>query len=155
VSAGILPRPRDLPKLTAVRHPTTQKILTEPAEAIVLTTEHFASELSKATPETLPIPPWEDPNNPDTYELKPHTPSHSPLSQSLENILTRNHYTIAVQGSSQGKAPGPDTIPNEIIKNLPEEVHNIIFDLFTLMARLNYTPQEWCRSDTCLLYKPH
>jgi len=33
-----------------------------------------------------------------------------------------------------GKAPGPDTLPNEVIKFLPEKAHDVIFSLFTIRA---------------------
>ena len=32
-----------------------------------------------------------------------------------------------------GKAPGPDGIPNELLKHLPEGVHQAIHKLFILM----------------------
>ncbi len=49
---------------------------------------------------------------------------------------------MACQRASTGKAPGPDTIPNEVIKFLPEKAHDVIYSLFTIMAKHSYTPQK-------------
>ena len=38
---------------------------------------------------------------------------------------------------------------------LPESTHTLIYNLFQIMAQHNYTPKAWCRSATCLLYKPN
>jgi hypothetical protein len=61
---------------------------------------------------------------------------------------------MVCQRASTGKAPVPDTLPNEIIKYLPEKAHDIIFTIFTLMAKHSYTPTKWCTSTTKLIYKP-
>ena len=55
---------------------------------------------------------------------------------------------------AEGKAPGPDGINNEILRNLPDRMHSIIFELFTILYEHEYTPPAWCRSATCLIFKP-
>jgi hypothetical protein len=52
-----------------------------------------------------------------------------------------------------GKAPGPDGIPNEIIKFLPPATRSALFSLLSLVAHKAYTPHEWCHSTTCLLHE--
>ncbi len=47
----------------------------------------------------------------------------------------------ACHRAAAGKAPGPDAIPNEILKYLPESAHGLIYHLFRLMAKHNYTPK--------------
>jgi hypothetical protein len=69
--------------------------------------------------------------------------------------MTNNHYDRAINRAPSGKAPGPDAITNKLIKHLPEEAHTLIYILFQLMTKHNYTPREWCKSATCLLYKPN
>ena len=49
---------------------------------------------------------------------------------------------MARQRASTGKAPGPDTIPNEVIKFLPDQAHDIIYSLFTIMVKHKYTPKK-------------
>ena len=55
----------------------------------------------------------------------------------------------------EGKPPGPDAITNELVKHLPEAAHTLLYKLFQIMAKYNYTPKEWCRSATCLSYTPN
>ncbi len=62
---------------------------------------------------------------------------------------------MAYQKASIGKAPGPDALPNEIIKFLLDTAHDLIFTLFQLMARHSYTPKKWCVSATKLTNKPN
>ena len=62
---------------------------------------------------------------------------------------------MARQRASTGKAPGPDTIPDEVIKFLPEKAHDVIYSLFTIMAKNSYTPKKWCTSAAKLIYKPN
>jgi len=62
---------------------------------------------------------------------------------------------MACQRASTGKAPGPDTIPNEVNKFLPEKAHDVIYSLFTIMAKKRCNPQKWCTSATKLIYKPN
>ena len=70
----------------------------------------------------------------------------------MTNISQKSHYNREVSRAPPGKAPGPDAITNELIENLPDDVHPLVCTLFQTMAKHNYTPKEWCRSATCLLY---
>jgi hypothetical protein len=54
----------------------------------------------------------------------------------MDQHLTKSHYITACQRATPRKAPGPDTISNKIIKNLPDAAHDMIFHLFPLMAKL-------------------
>ncbi len=100
-----------------------------------------------------PTPPWQDPLNPDPYtNLKPNTPTRQ---HTIDYYLTKNHYADACHKASAGKAPGLDAIPNEILKHLPEPMHDLIYLLFRFMAKYSYTPKKWCTSATKLIYKPN
>jgi cation transport regulator ChaB len=46
---------------------------------------------------------------------------------------------MACQRASSVNAPGPDALPNEIIKFLPDTAHDLIFQLFKIMAKRSYT----------------
>jgi hypothetical protein len=70
------------------------------------------------------------------------------------HYLTRSHYTFACHKASAGKAPGPNIIPNEIFKCLRKSAHDLIFQVFKIIAKHNYTPQKWCTRATKLIYKP-
>ena len=108
------------------------------------------------------LSPWNDTQNPDCFDLKPHpeTVTHVPGTPAvtLLGYLTRGHYDQALRRTAQGKASGPDGIPNEVLTHLPREVHDLIYSLSQktqIMAENHYTPTAWCRSATCLIYKPN
>ncbi|KAK9785680.1 hypothetical protein WJX73_006043 [Symbiochloris irregularis] len=54
---------------------------------------------------------------------------------------------------SNNKAPGPDQVANELIKNLPEELLETIHTLYILMYVTATTPQHFKESSTILLHK--
>ncbi len=88
----------------------------------------------------------------DAFELRnlredPQFPSQ--LASNL-NIET---YDQAVKQLKNGKAPGPEGIPNELLKHLPEDIHNCIYHMFTLMWKTGCTPTSWKTSNTVLLDK--
>jgi hypothetical protein len=87
--------------------------------------------------------------------MHPPTHIHSYPQETLDTYITKSHYDRAISRAPPGKAPGPDAITNELIKHLLEATHIPIFTLFQLMAKHNHTPREWCKSATCLLYKPN
>jgi hypothetical protein len=82
-----------------------------------------------------------------------HTNPHSP--ETLDTYITKSRYDRAINRAPPGKAPGPYEITNELIKHLPEDAHTLIYTLFQLMAKHNYTPRQWCKNATCLIYKPN
>jgi hypothetical protein len=51
------------------------------------------------------------------------------------------------------KAPGPNGIPNEVVKFLALATRSALYYLLFLLAHKAYTPPEWCRNTTCLLRK--
>ena len=51
------------------------------------------------------------------------------------------------------KCAGPDGIANELLKHLPEEAHQAIHRLFTLMWMTGHTPTSWKEACTILLHK--
>ena len=152
VEAGLLPKAGTLPHLDSVN--TRYGSTDDPAEVIDTVHAFFERELRKATPEEPGPPPWENENEPDPFQLRPHTLPRNDVA-SFTQLLQRQHYDRAVARLAAGKAPGPDGIPNEVIKHLPQQAHDAIFRLFTQMGALGYTPRAWCKSVTCLIYKPN
>ena len=87
----------------------------------------------------------DQPQNPDNFEVTPQTQDKTPHpTQTLDTYITRGHYDRATTRAPEGKAPGPDAITNEIVKHLPEATHTLIFTLFRIMAKHNYTPIARC-----------
>ena len=81
----------------------------------------------------------------------PPTPLISPSM--FEGQITPQRYTKCLHRLANGKAPGPDNIPAEILKALPAPFHDALILLFQGMALEGYTPPEWTTSRTCLIYK--
>ena len=51
------------------------------------------------------------------------------------------------------KTPGPDEIPNELLKHLRASMQDAIHQLFILMWMTSTTPHAWKQSETILLHK--
>ena len=54
---------------------------------------------------------------------------------------------------AKNKAPGPDSIPNELLQALPMRLKEAMRQLFVVMWLIGHTPDEWKVSKTVLLYK--
>ena len=56
------------------------------------------------------------------------------------------------------KTPGPDKIPNDILKNMPPKFHKLLLLFFTHCYKQKQIPESWKTNLTVLLYKkgnPH
>jgi ribonuclease HI len=124
--------------------------------------DYFASVFSPtfgctgAEPDSAP-PPWEvpDPDIPETLRLLTSHSDTRPQDRPdlWKQIMDRGNYDYCVRHLANNKAPGPDGIPNELLRWLPEDVHTAIHGLLAQMYRTAYIPQEWCESVTVLLHK--
>ena len=54
ISAGLLPRARNQPKVITLRHPLTNTIYNTPQDGIDIVTTHYTKEQQRATPDHLP-----------------------------------------------------------------------------------------------------
>ena len=90
--------------------------------------------------------------DPYTIETKVGEPLYGKVSI-LDRIRCPEMFSARVRRLSNNKRPGPDGIPNELIKHLPDELHLAIHNLFVLMWMTGTTPQSWKESSTILLHK--
>ena len=98
--------------------------------------------------------PWERPENPDNFKLElPPDLADPRTSDLLQLMMTPGTYWDRVRHMKRSKAPGPDRIPNELLKTLPDQWHNMIHNLFIIMWITGHTPSDWTESTTILLYK--
>ena len=111
--------------------------------------------------------PWQHPASPDTFDLcstawvevvdgateEGHRPADPEAADLLALLMDRCVYQSVLKQTSRGKQPGPDRIPNELLKNLPDEWHDTIHALFTVMWITGRTPEAWTTSSTILLHK--
>jgi hypothetical protein len=124
ISAGLLPRARDQPRVATLTHPTTKTTHAQPHEVKDIVITHYVKEQQRATPNHLPKAPWTQPQNPDNYDITPppHNTTPHPAT-TLDTYITRSHYDRATTWAPEGNAPGPDAITDELIKHLPEATH--------------------------------
>ena len=92
--------------------------------------------------------PWEHPQR-----EKPLIPDSGGTHDNLGSRYTEHIYQDCLSRLPGRKAPGPDGIPNEVLKHLPAEFHKAIHGLFRLMWAHKCTPSQWKDDNTILLYK--
>ena len=76
-AAGLQPRAKDQPNLATIRDPTTSEITSHPLNIIIIIQSHYTHEHSRTTPEIIPDPPLQNPNNPDPYDIKRKNPNQA------------------------------------------------------------------------------
>jgi hypothetical protein len=150
IKSGLLP-PNSAPSTfrRITKHDKTTATSPSPFPVLEAVHSHFATELSRATPHELPIPPWELLDNPDNFTIEPRRDP----SLTLADMITQDTFDKTLNSLGTGKAPGRYGIPNEIIKFLPPATRSALFSLLSLLAHTSYTPPEWCHNTTCLLHK--
>ena len=151
-------------RLMAVRDRTTGKATTQPAKIIHAVEHHFEELLQpprgQKTGQYLPTEatrqyPWQQAGAPDPFHLATDatTSAAGPRRWLLQHMRDELMFFDCCKQLSNGKAPGPDQVPNEIIKMLPADVKKHIHKLFIVMWATGITPHSWKASTTCLLHK--
>jgi exonuclease III len=163
--------------LTALRDPDTDIIHTDPAKVMSIAHQHFENLLAPThviktgqyTPETRPptrYPFDESANNPDAFNLTSHTWAEGGTviagqqgqeargkTDLFELLADESTYNGQLKSLKKGKTPGPDDVPNELLKILPDGWHKTIHALYQVMWITGTTPTAWKESQTSLLYK--
>jgi hypothetical protein len=103
-AAGLQPKVKDQPNLSNIRDPNTNEITAEPHHILTVLQTHFKKEQSRNTPEDIPLPPWQNPLNPDPYTT-PRKGDQDAAQHTLDHYLTRGHYAAACDTASVGKDP--------------------------------------------------
>jgi ribonuclease HI len=149
-------------QLEAVIHPATGRPTTRPEVVVGVTHKHFAE---KGAPPTgvktgayLPAEaprnyPWERPGTADRFTLETGATRLSTRPWLLQRVRDEQRFFQCCRRLSNGKAPGPDDITNEVLAMMPVEVKQVLHRLFVLMWATGCTPEGWKESTTCLLYK--
>jgi len=71
----------------------------------------------------------------------------------ISTQFTRAIYDNCIKRLTKGKAPGPDNIPNDILKALPPQCQDLIFLFFQHCYKHREIPTQWKHSKTILLHK--
>ena len=142
------------------------RILTEPNDIIEKChrslTDHHAGSLPQPATDTsnnkedraqATCYPWEQAAAPDPFSLE--TEAHDgPCQEGLHHmIMDRAEFDRCLSNLSTGKQPGPDGIPNEILKAAPVLLKDCMHMLTMIMWATGCTPHKWKESYTVLLYK--
>jgi len=90
--------------------------------------------------------PW---HNLDGFILDKRGTPETPLHQ----YLNKETYDVCLKHLANNKAPGPNAIPNIILKNMPQCFHNLLFLFFKQCYIRKKIPASWKTSLTILLYK--
>jgi hypothetical protein len=72
---------------------------------------------------------------------------------SLHTYFDYGIYSLCFKNLANGKNPGPDTIPNSILKHMPQNFHHMLYLFFTQCFKQRQIPTSWKTSLTILLYK--
>jgi hypothetical protein len=75
------------------------------------------------------------------------------IHASIADTFDRITYDLCLKYLGNNKAPGPDIIPNSILKNMPKLYHDLLFHLFQQCYKQQQIPTSWKTSLTILLYK--
>jgi hypothetical protein len=75
------------------------------------------------------------------------------IHASISNTFDRATYDLCLKNLGNNKAPGPDNIPNSILKNMPNQFHDLLLLIFKQCYKQQQIPTSWKTSLTILLYK--
>ena len=129
-------------------------LCTTQQELLTLTHDSFAAQAT-APAETTDTDalPWERPGaDPFTLVAEATSPTAQPYSMGAK-ISDPTTFNGMVRTLAHGKVPGPDCIPNEVIKYLPEPLLGCIHLLFQLMYRSGSVAGFCKDSNMILLHK--
>ena len=80
-------------------------------------------------------------------------PNSPPRLDLLPQIKDYTLFEKMLAKAANSKAPGPDEIPNEVLKFLPTQLHRAMHSMFVAMWLTGDTPDSWKSSHTVMLYK--
>ena len=86
------------------------------------------------------------------YDPRPNISAHN--SNNLLKDITQSEYYLVVRSLPNNKATGPSTISYEMIKNLSDEMHNIIISLFNQILNKGIVPDQWLKALIYPIPKP-
>ena len=140
----------DRHNLTGLRM-ATGEVTMEEQEVIAGVTEYFRRQQEARVPaDTAREFPW------DAHRAgleEPLIKDSGGRRVVLGGRYNREIYRDALARLPGGKAAGPDEIPNEVLKWLPTEFHDMLHEFFVVLWERECTPTLWKDALTILLYK--
>ena len=141
------------PSFTSIRRTDTNHVLTDPPEVLQEAARQMAqAKQAPAEAGRDRTPPWTTISKGMLpCDLRTATPSLT--NTPLLDLLTRECYDRCLSQAQNRRSPGPNGIPNEILKHLPQEFHDMLYDAFRLFLLTGHAPPSWKHSETILLHK--
>eukprot|EP00887_Chlorella_sp_A99_P006022 scaffold27.g6022.t1 len=97
--------------------------------------------------------PWEAPGAADAYVFCTRAPPASEREDLLPRVKDFVLFSSILRRAANNKSPGPDGMPNELLKFLPCDLQRGIHHMFVAMWLTGETPAAWKDSHTVMLYK--
>ena len=97
--------------------------------------------------------PWKQPGAPDPFTLDSGITNKEETTL-LHQVMDRAAFKQRIRHMPNGKQPGPDNAPNELLKILPETALDTLHDIITMLWITGTTPKNWKHSTTVELEKP-
>ena len=69
-------------------------------------------------------------------------------------LTTLDEIHEAIRGLIVSKAPGPNVIPNRVLKHLPKRVVSFLAHVFNAVLRTHHFPQAWKHALVISILKP-
>ena len=146
------PTPTSTSTITALTDPTTGRTYTDPIGMTSLTQTTF-TRLWAPDPTVNPSQPYPFLHtSSDTFSLA-KSPSHSFSNTLLPYVLRQYTFNSVIRKLKHNKTPGPDGIPNELLKLMPPSFMTSLRRLFIIFWLTGTTPSAWKHSLTILLHK--
>jgi hypothetical protein len=136
-------RPRDLPQLPTL----ITKTRNESQEVVTTRLETLPDKLAALRDKFFPKPAAAD--------LTDINPSLHPSPILIEEIIKEEEIQSALRYLTNDKAPGPDQIPNRILKEAQEWLTPHLLKIFNATVRIGYHPRAWKEAITLALRKPN
>ncbi|KAI0995005.1 hypothetical protein K3495_g13177 [Podosphaera aphanis] len=118
------------------------------------------SEASKDPTKVWKLAKWAKKNEeekrrlPQIPDIKDAVGNLSYYMLSLGPVITQQEIEKAPRKLPNDKAPGPDGIPNRLLKNCSKTLSKVLAELFNACLRLGYHPNKFKESTTIVIRKP-
>ena len=148
-----------------LRDPSTKQLTSEPQELLrILRGQRQKTATAPAAGKTghycadAPVAgsrgyPREAADAVDRMQVSTRVDPHSRREDLLPRIKDYGTFESILRRAANNKAPGPDEVPNELLKFLPEQLRRGIHQMFVAMWLTGDTPTAWKHSNTVMLYK--
>ena len=71
----------------------------------------------------------------------------------LDKPIILEELELAIEKLKNNKSPGPYSIPNEFIKNLPDSGKSSLLIILNNILSREIPPADWAESETVMIYK--